>query len=56
MGLTVVPGNMIQDGTVTDSNFTNTTITGEVDTIAIGDSAAGTTYTATSAYTPTSSY
>ena len=27
MGLTVVPGNMIQDGTVTDSNFTNTTIT-----------------------------
>ena len=26
MGLTVVPGNMIQDGTVTDSNFTNTTI------------------------------
>ena len=27
MGLTVVPGNMIQDGTITDSNFTNTTIT-----------------------------
>ena len=27
MGLTVVPGNMIQDGTVTDSNFDNTTIT-----------------------------
>ena len=27
MGLTVVPGNMIEDGTVTDSNFTNTTIT-----------------------------
>ena len=27
MGLTVVPGNMIEDGTITDSNFTNTTIT-----------------------------
>ena len=27
MGLTVVPGNMIEDGTVTDPNFTNTTIT-----------------------------
>ena len=27
MGLTVVPGSMIEDGTVTDSNFTNTTIT-----------------------------
>ena len=27
MGLTVVPGNMIEDGTVTDSNFDNTTIT-----------------------------
>ena len=27
MGLTVVPGNMIEDGTVTDSNFTNATIT-----------------------------
>ena len=27
MGLTVVPGNMIEDGTVTDTNFTNTTIT-----------------------------
>ena len=26
MGLTVVPGNMIEDGTVTDTNFTNTTI------------------------------
>ena len=26
MGLTVVPGNMIEDGTVTDPNFTNTTI------------------------------
>ena len=27
MGLTVVPGNMIEDGTVTDSNFPNTEIT-----------------------------
>jgi len=27
MGLTVVKGNMIEDGTITDSNFTNTTIT-----------------------------
>ena len=27
MGLTIVPGNMIEDGTVTDSNFTNSTIT-----------------------------
>ena len=25
--LTVVKGNMIEDGTITDSNFTNTTIT-----------------------------
>jgi len=37
-------------------DFTNTVITGEVDTIAVGDSAAGTTYTTTSAYTTTSSY
>ena len=29
MGLTVVPGNMIEDGTVTDSNFDNTTITSD---------------------------
>ena len=27
MGLTVVPGNMIIDGAITDSHFTNTTIT-----------------------------
>ena len=27
MGLTVVPGNMIEDGSITDPNFTNTTIT-----------------------------
>jgi len=37
-------------------DFVNTTITGEVDTIAVGDSGAGSTYTATSSYTPTSSY
>ena len=41
---------------ILEIDFTNTKITGEVDTIAVGDSAAGTTYTATSAYTPTSSY
>ena len=29
MGLTIVPGNMIEDGTVTDSNFDNTTITSD---------------------------
>ena len=27
MGLTVVPGTMIEDGTITDSNFPNTEIT-----------------------------
>ena len=37
-------------------DFINTIIKGEVDTVAVGDSAAGTTYTTTSAYTPTSSY
>ena len=37
-------------------DFVNTIITGEVDTIAVGDSGAGSTYTATSSYTPTSSY
>ena len=37
-------------------DFTNTTVEGEVDTIAIGDSAAGTTYNPTSSYTTTSSY
>ncbi len=41
---------------ILEIDFTNTKITGEVDTIAVGDSAAGTTYTATSAYTSTSSY
>ena len=37
-------------------DFTNTSITGQVDTIAVGDSGAGTTYTTTSAYPTTSSY
>ena len=37
-------------------DFTNTVIKGEVDTIAVGDSAAGTDYTATSAHTTTTSY
>ena len=41
---------------ILEIDFTNTKITGEVDTIAVGDSAAGTTYSTTSAYTPTSSY
>ena len=37
-------------------DFTNTSISGEVDTVAVGDSAAGTTYTTTSSYSTTSSY
>ena len=37
-------------------DFTNTSITGQVDTVAVGDSAAGTTYTTTSSYPTTSSY
>jgi len=37
-------------------DFTNTSIAGQVDTIAVGDSGAGTTYTTTSAYPTTSSY
>ena len=37
-------------------DFTNSTVTGEVDTIATGDTGAGATYTTTSAYTSTSSY
>ena len=41
---------------VLEIDFTNTKITAEVDTIAVGDSAAGTTYSAASSYTPTSSY
>jgi len=41
---------------VLEIDFINTLIKGEVDTVAIGDSGAGTTYTTTSAYTTTSSY
>ena len=41
---------------ILEIDFTNTSVTGEVDTVAVGDSAAGTTYTPTSAYTTTSSY
>ena len=37
-------------------DFTNTSIAGQVDTVAVGDSGAGTTYTTTSAYPTTSSY
>ena len=41
---------------IVEIDFINTSITGEVDTVAVGDSAAGTTYTPTSSYTTTSSY
>ena len=41
---------------ILEIDFTNTVITGEVDTIAIGDSGASATYSTTSTYTPTSSY
>ena len=41
---------------ILEIDFTNTKITGEVDTIAVGDSGAGTTYTASSSYSLTSSY
>ena len=41
---------------ILEIDFTNTSVTGEVDTIAVGDSAAGSTYTPTSSYTTTSSY
>jgi len=37
-------------------DFTNTTVTGEVDTVATGDSAAGTDFSAASAYQPTTSF
>ena len=41
---------------ILEIDFVNTRVIGEVDTIAVGDSAAGTTYTPTTAYTSTSSY
>ena len=37
-------------------DLTNTTILGEVDTIATGDTGAGSSYTTASAYTSTSAY
>ena len=41
---------------ILEIDFTNTSVTAEVDTVSVGDSAAGTTYTPTSSYTTTSSY
>ena len=41
---------------ILEIDFTNSTITGGVDTIAVSDSSAGATYTTTSSYTSTSSY
>ena len=41
---------------ILEIDFTNTSVTGEVDTVAVGDSGAGPSYTPTSAYTTTSSY
>jgi hypothetical protein len=41
---------------VLEIDFINTVVTAQVDTIAVGDSGAGTTYTTTSAYTTTASY
>ena len=41
---------------ILEIDFTNTTVTGEVDTVATGDSAAGTDFSATSAFQPTTSF
>ena len=41
---------------ILEIDFANTTITGEVDTVAVGDTGAGSTYTTTTSYTTTSSY
>ena len=41
---------------ILEIDFTNTSVTGEVDTVAVGDAGAGSTYTPTSSYTSTSSY
>ena len=41
---------------ILEIDFENTTITGEVDTVAVGDTGAGSTYTTTTSYTTTSSY
>ena len=41
---------------ILEIDFTNSSITGEVDTVAVGDTGAGATYTTTTSYTPTQSY
>jgi hypothetical protein len=41
---------------IVEIDFINTSLTGEVDTVAVGDSGAGTTYIPTSSYTSTSSF
>ena len=41
---------------ILEIDFANTTITGELDTVAVGDTGASSTYTTTSSYPTTSSY
>jgi hypothetical protein len=41
---------------ILEIDFTNTIITGDVDTVSTGDSSAGSTYNTTSSYTTPSSY
>ena len=41
---------------ILEIDFENTTVTGEVDTVAVGDTGAGATYTTTASYTTTKSY
>jgi len=41
---------------ILEIDFENTTVTGEVDTVAVGDTGAGATYTTTTSYTTTKSY
>ena len=41
---------------ILEIDFLNTTIAGEVDTVAVGDTGAGSTYTTTASYTTTKSY
>ena len=41
---------------ILEIDFTNTSVIGEVDIVAVGDAGAGSTYTPTSSYTSTSSY
>ena len=57
--LTVIPNSkdiVPVRNQILEIDFTNSTITGGVDTIAVSDSSAGATYTTTSSYTSTSSY